>query len=60
MLFRIENGTAEGTLSTWFRIARALDVPLGELVQHLEAGSNKAEEGSELTGGNESDSREHL
>ncbi|RPE77860.1 DNA-binding XRE family transcriptional regulator [Frondihabitans sp. PhB161] len=37
MLFRIENGSATGSLVTWFRIAQALEVPLSDLVQHLES-----------------------
>jgi transcriptional regulator with XRE-family HTH domain len=43
MLYRIENGTAGGSLATWYRIAQSLNVPLGDLVKHLEAPLDAAE-----------------
>lgn len=36
VLFRIENGTSAGSLTTWYRIARTLDVSLSDLVRSLE------------------------
>ena len=36
MLFRIENGSSAGSLATWYKIARSLDVPLSELIRQLE------------------------
>ena len=35
-LIWLEQGRQKGSLTTWWRIARALEVPLGELVAHLD------------------------
>jgi putative transcriptional regulator len=35
-VINIELGTRTGALATWFALAHALDLPLGELVGHLD------------------------
>lgn len=36
-LINLEHGTTRGSLDTWFHVARALETPLGELVDLLSA-----------------------
>lgn len=35
VLINLEHGTTRGSLDTWHRVAHALDVSLGELLEHL-------------------------
>jgi transcriptional regulator with XRE-family HTH domain len=35
VLINLEHGTTRGSIDTWHRVAHALDIPFGELMQHL-------------------------
>lgn len=44
-LIWLEQGKQKGSLTTWWRVARGLEVPLGELVSHLDDAGTGAENG---------------
>ena len=44
-LIWLEQGKRTGSLTTWWRVARGLRVPLGELVSHLDDAATGGENG---------------